>query len=161
MTILLLYIISLVLMVFSLLEDKDKTKQALRIAFKFFENVMPQFLGIIFIIGIILSVLNTETISSMIGESSGFLGILFSSIIGSITIMPTFVAFSMGDTLLKSGAGYAQVGALISTLTMVGLVTFSLESKYIGKKGAFLRNLFAFMFSFIVAVILEKVMVVI
>ena len=50
MTILLLYIISLVLMVFSLLKDKDKTKQALRIAFKSFENVMPQFLGIIFII---------------------------------------------------------------------------------------------------------------
>ncbi|HBI92643.1 MAG TPA: permease, partial [Terrisporobacter glycolicus] len=36
-------------------------------------------------------------------------------------------------------------------LTFVGIMTFTLESKYIGKKAAFYRNLFAFLFSFVVA----------
>ena len=161
MTTLILYSLSLILLFISFFKDKNKTKKAIKISFKSFENVMPQFLGIIFMVGIILAVLNPETISSMIGEESGLLGVLFSSIIGSITMMPTFVAFSTGDTLLQSGAGYAQVGALISTLTLVGIMTFPLESKYIGKKGAFLRNLLAFSFSFLVAFILGKVMVII
>lgn len=161
MTTFILYSLSLTLLILSFVKDKYKTKKAVKLAFKSFENVMPQFLGIIFVIGIMLSILNPDAISSMIGEKSGFLGVLFSSIVGSITMMPTFVAFSTGDTLLQSGAGYSQVGALISTLTLVGIMTFTLESKYIGKKGAFIRNFLAFIFSFVVAYILGKVMVIV
>jgi len=112
---------------------------------------MPQFLFIIIIVSIVLSIVNPVTISNLIGPESKLLGITLSSIVGSITMMPTFVAFSTGDSLLKSGAGYAQVSALITTLTMVGVLTFSLEASYIGKKAAFYRNLIAFLFAFIVA----------
>ena len=112
---------------------------------------MPQFLSIIIIVGIVLSILDTDTISKLIGSESGFLGVFLSSTVGSIILMPTFVAFSTADTLLKSGAGYSQVGALVSTLTLVGVMTFTLESQYIGKKAAFYRNFIAFLFSFIVA----------
>ena len=112
---------------------------------------MPQFLSIIIIVGLILSLLDPQTISKLIGAESGFLGVFLSSVVGSIVIMPTFVAFSTADSLLKSGAGYAQVAALVSTLTLVGIMTFTLESKYIGKKAAFFRNFIAFIFSFVVA----------
>ena len=135
----------------------DKTKKALLDGLKSLENIMPQFLAIIFIVGIMLSILDTNTISNFIGKDSGLMGIILSSIVGSITMMPTFVAFSLGDSLLKNGAGYAQVAALISTLTMVGFITFPLESQYIGKKAAYYRNILAFLFSFIVAFILGGV----
>lgn len=156
MTSLILYIIAILLLTFSFFKNKSKTTLALKTASKSFENIMPQFLGIIVTVGIILSLLNPNMISKLIGSNSGFVGILIASLIGSITIMPTFVAFSTGNTLLSSGAGYPQVAALISTLTMVGIMTFSLESKYIGKKAAFLRNFIAFLFSFIVAILIEK-----
>lgn len=151
----LLYLIAFILLLVSFLKNKDKTMKALKISFKSFEGIMPQFLGIIVVVGFLLAVFNPETISTLIGESSGFLGILFSSIIGSISMMPTFVAFSTGQTLLNNGAGYPQIGALITTLTMVGLMTYPLESKYIGKKAAFFRNLLAFFFAFVVAVFIE------
>ena len=152
-----LYFIAFLLLVISFLKDKAKTIKALKIGIKSLEGVMPQFLGIIVTIGILLAVFNPETISNLIGENSGFLGVFLSSVIGSITMMPTFVAFSTGQTFLQSGAGYPQVGALIATLTMVGLITYPLEAKYIGKKGAFLRNLLAFLFSFVVAMFIELV----
>lgn len=152
-----LYILAFILVIISFIKDKTKTVTALKKAFKSFESVMPQFLGIIITVGILLAIVDTQTISKFIGTNSGFLGVLFSSIIGSITMMPTFVAFSTGNTLLQSGAGYDQIGALITTLTMVGVITYPLESKYIGKKGALLRNLLAFFFSFLVAFFLEKV----
>jgi len=53
--------------------------------------------------------------------------------------------------LLEGGAGYMQIGAFISTLMMVGVVTMPVEIKYFGKKITFLRNLLAFLFSFLVA----------
>ncbi|MEG2935008.1 MAG: permease [Clostridium sp.] len=152
-----LYYLAAILLIISFFKDRAKTIKALKTAFKSFEGIMPQFLGIIVTIGVILAIVNPQTISSLIGENSGFFGVFLSSIIGSITIMPTFVAFSTGQTLLQNGAGYPQVGALIATLTMVGVVTFPLEAKYIGKKGAFLRNLLAFLFAFIVAIFLEQV----
>ncbi len=157
-TSLILYSLAIVLLLISYLKDKSRTKQGLKLSLKSFENIMPQFLGIILVVGIILSLLKPEVISRIIGPNSGILGVLFSSIIGSITMMPTFVAFSTADMLLKSGAGYAQVGALVSTLTLVGIITYPLESKYIGKKAAFLRNFLAFIFSFLVALVIGKVM---
>ena len=159
MTGIILYTVALTLLILSFLKDKSKTLKAIKSAFKSFENIMPQFLGIIIFISLILAILDPETISKLIGSDSGFLGVLISSVIGSIALMPTFVAFSTGNSLLQNGAGFSQVGALISTLTLVGVMTLSLESKYIGKKAAFLRNFIAFLFSFIVAFILGKVMV--
>ena len=146
-----LYSLAIVLFIISLLKDKLKTKKALIKAFKSFENIMPQFLSIIIIVGFILSVLDTNTISKIIGSESGVFGVILSAIIGSVTLMPTFVAFSTANSLLLNGAGYSQIAALVSTLTLVGIVTIPLESKYIGKKAAYLRNFLAFLFSFLVA----------
>lgn len=153
----LLYGLCIILIFISFLKDKNKTKKAIINGLKSFEKIMPQFLSIVIIISITLSILNTEIISEIIGKDSGFLGIILASIVGSITTMPTFVAFSIGNQLLQNGAGYAQVSALITTLTMVGILTFSLESQYIGKKAAFYRNFLAFLFSFIVAIFMGGV----
>lgn len=151
MTSYILYGLCIMLLLISFSKDKEKTKKAVKNGLKSWEKIMPQFLSITIVISIILAILKPEIISNLIGESSGILGVLLSSVIGSIAIMPTFVAFSTGNTLIQSGAGYAQVSALISTLTMVGFLTYTLESEYIGKKAAFYRNFLAFLFSFIVA----------
>ncbi|MDR0880582.1 MAG: permease [Clostridioides sp.] len=152
-----LYSLAIILLVISFIKDRKKTGEAVRTFFKSFENIMPQFLAITVTIGIVLALVSEATISRFLGESSGAIGVICASLIGSITMMPNFVAFAMGNSLLGSGAGYPQVGALISTLTMVGLLTFGLESSYIGKKAAFFRNLIAFLFSFVVAVFIESV----
>jgi uncharacterized membrane protein YraQ (UPF0718 family) len=161
LTTLVLYGSAVILLLISYIKDKDKTKQAVKKAWKSFENVLPQFLGIIFIIGLTLAVLNPQMISNIIGAESGISGVLISAVAGSITLMPTFVAFPTVAMLLDNGAGYAQVGALVSTLTLVGVITFGLEAKYIGKKAAFYRNFIAFLFSFVVAYVIGKVMVVV
>jgi uncharacterized membrane protein YraQ (UPF0718 family) len=151
MSSIILYLIAFLLFLISYKRDRRKTKKALLTGVKAIENILPQFLGIILIVGLTLSILNPEIISKIIGSNSNILGVLLSSILGSIAMMPTFVAFSTGDMLLKNGAGIAQVAALISTLTLIGIVTIPLEVKYIGKKAAIYRNVVAFIFSIIVA----------
>lgn len=154
---LILYGITVSLIVFSLIKDKQKTKLGMKKAWRAFENILPQFLGIITLVGIMLAIVNPETISAMLGNSSGWWGVIISSIIGSITLIPGFIAFPTAAMLINNGAGYMQIGAFISSLMMVGVVTLPVEIKYFGKKSALIRNLLAFIFSFVVAFVIGKV----
>jgi len=153
-----LYLSAIVLLSISFLKDKKKTGMALKKAWKSFENIMPQFLSIILVIGIMLAILSPQDISRLIGKESGWIGIIIAAITGSITLIPGFVAFPLTAVLLKSGAGLLQIAAFISTLMMVGIVTFPLEKEYFGFKVAFLRNAMALAFSFIVAIVMGGVL---
>lgn len=157
MSSLILYLVTTLLIIVSYKKDKEKTKKALLKGWKSIENILPQFLGIILVVGLTLAVLKPETIAQIIGSNSSISGVFLSSVLGSIAMMPTFVAFSTGDMLLKNGAGIAQVAALISTLTLIGIISIPLEMKYIGKKAAIYRNILAFVFSIIVAFFVEMV----
>jgi len=154
----LMYIVAFSFLVLSFVKDKKKTFLALKKAWKSFEYILPQLLAILVIIGIMLAVLSPEVISELIGEKSGWLGMLMASLIGSVTLIPGFVAFPLASALLKSGAGFMQIAVFISTLMMVGIVTIPLEIKYFGKKTAILRNSIAFVFSFIVAIAIGVVL---
>lgn len=153
-----IYIITAILLAISYVKDKRKTKMALKKAWKAFENILPQFLTILILIGIMLSVLSPANISLLIGQQTGWLGMLAAAIIGSITLIPGFIAFPLAAALLKSGAGFMQIAVFISTLMMVGIVTMPLEISYFGKKAALLRNSLAFVFSFVVALVIGVVL---
>lgn len=152
-----LYGVTIILFLISFFKDKKKTKQALKKAWKSFENILPQLLGVIMLVGVMLAVLNPQVISKLIGNSSGWLGVILCSIIGAITLIPGFVAFPLAAMLLQGGAGYMQIGAFVSSLMMVGIVTMPIEIKYFGKKLAIWRNTLAFIFSFIVSFVIGKV----
>jgi len=150
----LLYGITGGLLILSLVRSKEKTKKALLKAWRAFENILPEVLVMILLVGVLLAFVNTDIISSVIGEKSGWLGVLLASAVGSVTLIPGFVAFPMASLLMRSGAGAMQIGSFVSTLMMVGVVTAPVEIKYFGKKLTLLRNLFAYGFSFLVAYIL-------
>ncbi len=152
------YILAIGLLLISFFKDRKKTKEALKKAWKSFENILPQLSSILIIIGILLAILSPETISRLIGQESGWFGIATASIIGSITLIPGFVAFPLVAALLKSGAGFMQIAVFISTLMMVGIATMSMEIKCFGKKAAILRNALAFVFSYVVAIVIGWVM---
>jgi len=152
-----LYGIAGVMLFISLAKDKNKTKISLKKAWKSFENILPQFMVVILLVGVLLAILNPEAISLIIGGNSGWLGIILAAVVGAITLIPGFVAFPTAAMLLQNGAGYMQIGAFVSTLMMVGVVTIPVEIKYFGKKLTILRNVLAFLFSFIVAYIIGLV----
>ena len=152
-----LYSLAIILLAASYLKDKSRTKKALKQSWKSFENILPELFVIMLLIGVLLAVIDHELISSLLGESSGWFGVILASIIGAITLIPGFVAFPTAALLLKGGAGYMQIAAFVSTLMMVGIVTLPVEVKYFGKKISYTRNVLAFMFSFIVAIVVGMV----
>ncbi|ADG81344.1 permease [Thermincola potens] len=153
----LLYSITILFVILSYYRDRKKTKMALKKAWKAFENILPEFLSVIILVGIVLAFLNPDVVSKIIGRQSGWLGVLIAAVVGAITLIPGFVAFPMAAMVLKNGAGLMQIGAFVSALMMVGVVTLPVETKYFGKKLALWRNGLAFLFSFVVAFVIEKV----
>lgn len=152
-----LYTITIILVLFSLCLDRKKTQVAMRKAWQALKNVFPQFIGVIVLVGIMLAILNPQMISQMIGDAAGWWGVFLASVLGAVTFIPGFVAFPTAAMLLENGAGYMQIGAFISSLMMVGVMTYPVEVKYFGRKVALFRNCFAFIFSFLVAFIIGKV----
>lgn len=120
----------------SFYKDRGKTKAALKKAWRAFENILPQFLSILVVIGLALAILSPQTIMNLLGTRSGIWGVLAAAIIGSITLIPGFVAFPLAAALLKNGAGYMQIAAFVSTLMMIGIVTLPIEIKTFGKRAA-------------------------
>lgn len=149
-----LYGMAAILLAISFLKDKAKTLLSLKRAWKMFTNMLSQFIAILLLIGLLLAILEPETIQSIIGSESGFMGILIASLLGAITLVPALIAFPIAAELLKNGAGIAQIAVFISTLTMVGFVTLPMEIKYLGKKVALLRNVLAYLLAFATAYII-------
>ena len=146
-----IYALTGALLLISLVVSRKKTLLALKKAWKSFEKILPELIAIMLFVGLLIALLDPGTISALLGDNSGVLGLLIASVVGSITLIPGFVAFPMAAMLLNYCAGITQIALFISTLMMVGVVTFPVERKYFGTKLTVLRNAFAFAFSFVVA----------
>ena len=109
------YSVAGILLAVSFFKDRQKTKKSLIKAWKSLENMLPQMLGLITFIGIVIAFLSPEAIGSIIGGSSGWWGVILAAVAGSITLIPAFVAFPMAAMLVNNGAGYMQISAFVST----------------------------------------------
>ena len=148
----------LVSLMVSFFKSKEKSLQGLGIAVKSFVKMMPYIIIIILFIGIVQGFLSKDIIAQYLGESSGFSGIIFAGIVGSILHIPSLISFPLVASLIESGASIVVAVAFITTLTMVGFVTLPLEIKVLGKKLAILRNLFSFIIALIIAVIMGAIL---
>ncbi len=153
-TVIVINLFVFVALAISLFKSKEKTKLGLKSAFKSLIGMMPYVIIIILGIGVMQGFLSKEIISSLLGENSGFLGVILAGFLGAILYIPALVSFPLTASLIDSGASIMAAAAFITTLTMVGFITLPLEKKELGKKFALLRNLLSFIIAIIIAVLI-------
>jgi uncharacterized membrane protein YraQ (UPF0718 family) len=127
-----LYILAFTFLTYSYIRDKQKTRTALIKSWKAFINLLPALAGVLALVGLVLTLLSPDLISKVLGQNTGIWGMIITSLVGAVTLIPAFVAFPMAASLLNSGAGIMQIAIFVSTLTMVGTVTAPMEAKYFG-----------------------------
>jgi len=147
------YAITGLMLLISFIINKQKTIKAIKISFIKFKKIFPTFITMLIFVSIILFLFPDEVISNYLGNSSKFISVLLASFIGSITLMPGFVAFPLSGILLTKGVPYMVLSAFTTTLMMVGIITFPLEKEYFGVKATVIRNIISFFIALIVAVI--------
>lgn len=149
-----MWIGTLIFLLFSFKKDAQKTKQALKTAFGMGRGMLESILSIIFLIGLILTLLPPEYIAEIVSTQSLFMATFFSAAFGTITLIPAFIAFPLVGTLVDAGVSIVPSVAFLTTLTMVGIVTFPLEKREFGLKFATVRNSLSFVFAMIIALVM-------
>lgn len=145
-----LYGTALLLLTASALSDRQKTKKALKKGWNSFVNILPPFFAVLLLVSFSVAFLPERFIAAALGSESGLFGQVIASLLGSVTLIPGFIAFPMAKLLIENGAGIAQMAVFISTLMMVGVATAPLEAQYFGWKVTLLRNGMAYFYSFLV-----------
>lgn len=149
---------TLLFLTFSFVKSKEKTIKALKMAFKMGKGMALSILTIIFAIGLILTLLPPADIASFVGGQPVFLATIAFALLGTITLIPAFIAFPLIGTLIGAGVSIVPSVAFLTTLTMVGIVTFPLEKKEFGMKFTAVRNSLSFLFALVIALVMGVVL---
>ncbi|MCK9479255.1 MAG: permease [Firmicutes bacterium] len=154
----LIWVGTLIFLGISFAKDPHKTKRALRMAFAMGKGMAVSIFSIIFAIGLILTLLPPANIAAFAGKQSVAVATMASALLGTVTLVPAFIAFPLVGTLVDAGVGIIPSVAFLTTLTMVGIVTFSLEKREFGTKFAVIRNSLSFLFAILIAFAMGAVM---
>ena len=127
-----LYILTGLALLTSFIVNREKTFKAVKIAARRFVTILPAFLAMLVLVSIVLFLIPDKVISSYLGGNNKFIGVLFASFIGSIILIPGFIAFPLCGILLKKGVLYMVLSAFTTTLMMVGVLTYPIEKEYFG-----------------------------
>jgi uncharacterized membrane protein YraQ (UPF0718 family) len=147
-----MWVITLILFLIALLKDKEKTLQSMKKSKGMMGNMLGSIISIILLIGLVLTLIPPETIEKTLGSSNQVLSSIIAAVAGSVTLIPAFVAFPLVGSLVDAGASIVPGVAFLTTLTMVGVVTFPLEKQEFGMKFAITRNGISFVFALVIAI---------
>ncbi|HOJ63178.1 MAG TPA: hypothetical protein PLE45_02045 [Spirochaetota bacterium] len=154
-SILILLIFTIICLIVSFILNKEKTIRALKIGLKMFLNLLPPFLSILILVSVLLYFTPKEILTKLFGkEEWSFIGAFFAAIIGSISLIPGFIAYPLGKILIQNGVSYSIIAIFITTLMMVGIITLPIEKKFFGLKVAIIRNSFSFVGAIIVGLLI-------
>ena len=149
-----IWIGTVIFLIVSFVRDKAKTKKALKMAFGMGKGMVGSILSIVFMIGLILTLLPPENIATFVGKQPLFIATVASAAFGTITLIPAFIAFPLVGTLVNAGVSVIPAVAFLTTLTMVGVVTVPLEKREFGLKFTAARNGFSFLFAIMIALVM-------
>ena len=146
-----LYSVSLILLTISFIANKHKTKAALKKALEEFLKLARPFCLLIVLVAISLYFFSEERISDLLGQKAAFSDIIFAALLGSVAALPGFIAFPMAGVLRGLGVAWSVIAAFTNSLMLVGVLTFPLERRVLGTKGALMRNIACFAIAVVAA----------
>ncbi len=145
-----LYIVTAVLVAVSFLADRRKTLDGIKIGVKKFRKILPNYLKLLILIAVVLF-FTEGLIVKYLGQENGLIGMLAGMLLGSATMMPGFIAYPLAGVLVERGVLYMVVAGFVTTLMMVGVLTYPVEKEYLGVKGTIIRNSVSFVIAAIIA----------
>ena len=145
--------ITFIALIVSFIKDRSKTTVGVRKGIKMFLNILPALLNILILVSVFLYLIPDETLARWLGKDSGFTGMTIAALLGSVSLIPGFIAFPLAAILLKGGVAYKVIAIFVTTLMMVGVLTLPLEAKYFGMRVAIIRNVLSFIGAIIIGLL--------
>lgn len=136
--------ITIIAIIVSVIIDRKKTAQGIRKGLHMLIILLPQFLMLIIFVSVFITLMPQETLTTVLGQQTGSLGVAVAACLGSVALVPGPIAFPLAGMLAESGVSLTVIAVFITTLMMVGVLTFPVEKVYLGVRLAIFRNLLSF-----------------
>ncbi len=134
-------VLTLLLLLISFVASRKKTVKALKMSWKRLVKILPVVALMVLLMSIVFLFIPRESLSSYLHNDSIIAGAGMAALIGSISLIPGFIAFPLGGVLKDSGIPFTIISAFTTTLMMVGILTFPVERQFLGARVALVRNL--------------------
>ena len=133
-------------------ENDGSMKQSMGKAWRGLWNAFPMIIGTVLLISLI-SVIVPKSFYISVFSKNIFLDSFVGSLVGSISAGNPITSYIFGGEMLSQGVGLIAVTAFLVAWVTVGVIQLPAESAILGKRFALLRNLTAFVFAIVVAII--------
>jgi len=151
----LISIITIGSLLISFLINVQTTIKGIKRGMMMFLKLLPALITMLALLSVVLYLIPNEMLISYIGKDSGIGGWSIAALLGSIALIPGFIAYPLCGVLLKSGVDYTTLAVFITTLTMVGIFTLPLEAKFFGLKTSLIRNLLSFIAALLIGFLMS------
>ena len=132
--------------------QKEKLNEAIKKSARAIWKALPIIIGVILLISL-ANALIPKSLYTTLFKGNYFLDPFIGSLIGSILAGNPVTSYVLGGELLTQGISLIAVTAFLVAWVTVGLVQLPAEAMLLGKKFAITRNLTAFIFAIIVAIV--------
>lgn len=119
-----------------------------------FINLLPALITMLALVSVLFFTIPNETLISLIGAESGAKGWVIAASLGSVSLIPGFIAFPLCSILIGKGVAYSTISIFITTLMMVGIITLPVEAKFFGWKVSIVRNIMSFIAALLVGLLM-------
>jgi uncharacterized membrane protein YraQ (UPF0718 family) len=150
--------VTIVFLVVSFLLDRRRTFHGVRKGLNMFVNLLPVILTMLAVVSIVLFLLPQETLVKYMGTGAGVAGWLTAALLGSVALIPGFIAYPLCGILIKQGVSYSVISVFITTLMMVGFITLPVEAKFFGMKVSLVRNGLSFIAALLIGFLMSFVL---
>jgi uncharacterized membrane protein YraQ (UPF0718 family) len=151
-------IFTAVITIISYIFNKKKTVTGIKKGLIQFVRILPTLLSVIMIISVVLYFVSDKFIMEYLGNDAGLDAYISAALIGSVSLLPGFIAYPLSGILVKTGVSLSVIAVFITTLHMVGMLTIPIESKYFGIKVTLLRNALSFIGALIVGITMAMIL---
>jgi uncharacterized membrane protein YraQ (UPF0718 family) len=146
-----LYIAAVVALLVSFVADRGKTGKAIKVTIKKLRRILPGYLHLLILLSFVLLV-SDSVIIKVLSVANPWIGLGTGLAIGSITMMPGFISYPLAGVLVEHGVRTMVVAGFVTSLMMVGVVTFPVEKAYFGTRLALMRNGVALVIALVISI---------
>jgi uncharacterized membrane protein YraQ (UPF0718 family) len=150
-------IFSAICLVVSLLADANKTWSGIKKGLMMFLKLLPVLLSTLALVSIVLYLLPDETLTRYMGKDSGAIGWMAAALIGSVALIPGFIAYPLCGILVDSGVALSVIAVFITTLMMTGFLTLPIEARFFGWKVSIIRNVVSLAGALVIGLIMGMI----
>jgi len=117
-----------------------------------FLSMTPMLLGVIGLVGLFQTLISPQMLATLF-KGNPFLDTLIGTLTGGISAGHPMISYVLGGELLKQGISLYAVSAFILSWVTLGLIQIPAEIEAFGKQFTLYRNILAFVFTLIIAIL--------